>query len=148
MVDWLSFVGIDLKSGNLLTAWIDYWYDDAVFLGFSASTEGSTETHFVENWSFTSFGIQHVKPHIINLHNVLDNAVTKNPGIEVPTDIRNHGKSHKKVRLVVGVLGPVFFCAILFVFGYISVKKLKEGKTEINMQAELLKGPKQFSYKS
>nr|GEU50114.1 probable L-type lectin-domain containing receptor kinase S.7 [Tanacetum cinerariifolium] len=99
MVDWLSFVGIDLKSGNLLTSWIDYWYDDAMFLGFSGSTEGSTETHFVENWSFTSFGIQHVKPRIINLHNVLDNTVTKNPGIEVPTDIRNHDKSHKNIRI-------------------------------------------------
>nr|GEX50268.1 probable L-type lectin-domain containing receptor kinase S.7 [Tanacetum cinerariifolium] len=113
---------------------------DAMFLGFSVSTEGSTETHFVENWSFTSFGIRHVKPRIINLHNVLDNTVTKNPDIEVPTDIRNHDKSHKKVGSVVGVLGPVFFCAILIVFGYVSVKKLKEGKTEINMQAELFNG--------
>ncbi|XP_071699024.1 probable L-type lectin-domain containing receptor kinase S.7 [Rutidosis leptorrhynchoides] len=176
-VDCLS-VGIDLKSGNLITAWIDYWNDgktlkvflsessykplnpildieidltefvsDVMYLGFSASTEGSTETHYVENWSFTSFGIRHLNPRITNPHNVTDNTISKNPRIEVPNDPSNHSDHHKRIGLAVGILGPVFFCSVLVVFGYISVKKLKRAKTEMNIQAELLTGPKQFSYK-
>nr|XP_043622233.1 probable L-type lectin-domain containing receptor kinase S.7 [Erigeron canadensis] len=165
--------GIDLKSGNLITCWIDYWNDgknlkvflsessykplnpmldvddidltqflqDFMYLGFSASTEGSTDTHNVENWSFTSFGIRHLRTP----HNVTDNTV--NAGIQVPPDTSSN---HKRVGLAVGILGPVFFCAVLVVFGYFSIKKLKgkkDNKTEMNIQAELLTGPKQFSYK-
>ncbi|KAI3810274.1 hypothetical protein L1987_19885 [Smallanthus sonchifolius] len=168
-------VNVDLKSGNLITAWIDYWHDgrnlkvflsesskkpiypildmeidlsqflqEVMYLGFSASTEGSTETHFITNWSFTSFGIRHVKPRITNPHNVTDNTVSKNPTIEVPIDRNKH---HKKFGLAVGILGPVFFCSILVVFGFISFKKWRETKTDMNIQAELLTGPKQFSYK-
>ncbi|KAK8983349.1 hypothetical protein V6N11_073769 [Hibiscus sabdariffa] len=78
---------IDLKSGNLITAWIVYKNDlrvlnvflsystvkpqtpllsvdvdlsdylkEYVFVGFSASTEGSTAIHTIENWSFKTFG--------------------------------------------------------------------------------------------
>ncbi|KAK9057223.1 hypothetical protein SSX86_024590 [Deinandra increscens subsp. villosa] len=171
-------IGIDLKTGNLITAWIDYWHDgrnlkvflsesikkpiypildididlsqflqEVMYLGFSASTEGSTETHFIANWSFTSFGIRRSKPRITNPHNVADNTVSKNPAIEVPTDVSNHSKHHKKIGLAIGVLGPVFFCSVLVVFGYVSFKKWRESKTDMNIQAELLTGPKQFSYK-
>lgn len=173
-------IGIDLKSGKLITAWIDYWNDgknlkvflsesgkkpiypvldididlsqflqEVMYLGFSASTEGSTETHLIHNWSFTSFGIRHLKPRISNPHNVTDNTVSnaKNPVIEVPVVSGNGNRRHKKIGLVIGVLGPLFFCSVLIVFGYISVKKWRESKTDMNIQAELLTGPKQFSYK-
>ncbi|KAI3769198.1 hypothetical protein L6452_00298 [Arctium lappa] len=171
-------IGIDLKSENLITAWIDYWNDlknlkvflsdsgykpanpllevdtdlsgffqEFMYLGFSASTEGSTETHFIENWSFTSFGIRHLDPRIHNPHNVSDNTVSKNPTIGVPEDDRNNNNHHKKIGLTIGILGPVFFCGVLVVFGYISFKKWNRVKTDMNIQAELLTGPKQFSYK-
>lgn len=171
-------VGVDLKSGSLITAWIDYWSDEknlkvflsdssykpvnplldldidlseflqeVMYLGFSASTEGSTETHFVANWSFTSFGIRHRSPRISHPHNVTDNTISKNPAIEVPTDGNNHNKHHKKIGLAIGILGPVFFCSVLVVFGYISFKKWKDAKIEMSIQAELVTGPKQFSYK-
>ncbi|KAJ0733854.1 putative protein kinase RLK-Pelle-L-LEC family [Helianthus annuus] len=175
-----SLIGIDLKSGSYITAWIDYWHDgnnlkvflsesesnkkpiypildvdidlslyfqEAMYLGFSGSTEGSTEKHFVTNWSFTSFGIRHPKPRIGNPHNVSDDTVAKNPAIEVPNDVGDRNKKHKKIGLAVGVLGPVFFCSVLVVFGYVSVKKWRESKMDMNIQAELLTGPKQFSYK-
>ncbi|KAD3067320.1 hypothetical protein E3N88_35200 [Mikania micrantha] len=168
-------IGIDMKSGNSITAWIDYWHDgknlkvflsesidkpiypvldmdidlsqflqEIMYPGFSGSTEGSTETHTVTNWSFTSFGIRHAKPRISRPHNVTDNTVSKNPAIEVPTDA---GNRHKKIGLAIGILGPVFFCSVLIVFGYISFKKWRETKTDMSIQAELLTGPKQFSYK-
>ncbi|CAI9295444.1 unnamed protein product [Lactuca saligna] len=171
-------IGIDLKSGSMITAWIDYWNDgknlkvflsesaykpvnplldidtdlseylqEVMYLGFSASTEGSTETHFIESWSFTSFGIRHLNPRITNPHNVTDNTVSKNPAIDVPNDATNNNKHHKKMGLALGILGPVFFCAALVVFGYLSFKKWRGTKTDMNIQAELLTGPKQFSYR-
>ncbi|KAI7740759.1 hypothetical protein M8C21_001192 [Ambrosia artemisiifolia] len=191
-----SLIGIDLKSGNYITAWIDYWHDgrnlkvflseseseselnsndnnnknknkkkpvypvldvdidlsmhfeEVMYVGFSGSTEGSTETHFVTDWSFTSFGIRRVKPRIGSPHNVTENTVSKNPGIGVPgEDGDGNNKGNKKVGLVVGVVGPVFFCAVLVIFGYVSVKKWRESKMEVNIQAGLLSGPKEFSYK-
>ncbi|XP_076927554.1 putative L-type lectin-domain containing receptor kinase S.7 [Bidens hawaiensis] len=171
-------IGIDLKSGNYITAWIDYWHDgknlkvflsesskkpvypildvnidltpflqELMYVGFSGSTEGSTETHFITNWSFTSFGIRRVKPRITNPHNVTDNTISKNPEIEVPGEVGNRSNRHKKIGLTVGILGPVFFCSVLIVFGYVTVRKWREAKTDMNIQAELLTGPKQFSYK-
>ncbi|CAL9056896.1 unnamed protein product [Musa banksii] len=83
----LDSVGIDLKSGDLINAWIEYgggaagwtlevfvsystvrpadpvlsfpvdlgrYVDDFAFVGFSGSTQGSTEIHSVEWWSFSS----------------------------------------------------------------------------------------------
>ncbi|KAJ6886420.1 L-type lectin-domain containing receptor kinase S.7 [Populus alba x Populus x berolinensis] len=78
---------IDLKSGDLITAWVDYKNDLRVlevymsysslkpgnpiltvdidlseylkrdmYVGFSGSTEGSTELHLVANWSFRTSG--------------------------------------------------------------------------------------------
>ncbi|OAY73199.1 putative L-type lectin-domain containing receptor kinase S.7 [Ananas comosus] len=79
--------GIELKSGNTTTAWIDYYdgdnqleirlsysavkpekpvlslrvdlsehFEETMYVGFSASTEGSTELHTIKDWSFRTFG--------------------------------------------------------------------------------------------
>lgn len=80
----LGSAGIDLKSGNLINAWIEYDHrgvlqvfvsystvrpespildflldltqlvDEFMFVGFSGSTQGSTEIHSIESWSFSS----------------------------------------------------------------------------------------------
>ncbi|KAG0477050.1 hypothetical protein HPP92_013891 [Vanilla planifolia] len=79
----LTSAGIDFKSGNLVNVWIDYdrgvlqvsisysnvrpessiiafpvdlakYVDDLMFVGFSGSTQGSTEIHNIEWWSFSS----------------------------------------------------------------------------------------------
>ncbi|KAJ3676371.1 hypothetical protein LUZ60_003783 [Juncus effusus] len=80
----LETAGIDLKSGRLINAWIEYtkkgslqifisysalrpadpilsfpldlskYTDDVAFVGFSASTQASTEIHSIEWWSFSS----------------------------------------------------------------------------------------------
>ncbi|CAN1775743.1 L-type lectin-domain containing receptor kinase VIII.1 [Linum perenne] len=81
----LEAVDIDLKSGNLVNAWIDYdglgrvlkvsvsyssqkpkvpilsasldldpYVNDFMYVGFSGSTQGSTEIHSVDWWSFRS----------------------------------------------------------------------------------------------
>ncbi|CDP13714.1 unnamed protein product [Coffea canephora] len=166
-------LGISLKSGNLIFTWIDYkneekkldvflsyssfkpgvpllkvdidlsgYLKDFMYLGFSGSTEGSTELHFIENWSFRTRGFRPVRPRI-HPHNVTENSVPLNPPIPVSDPGNRH---HRRLGLGFGIAGPAFFCAVLVVFGWISVNKWKENKTEKTLKAELVTGPRQFSY--
>ncbi|KAL4341606.1 hypothetical protein GQ457_08G007740 [Hibiscus cannabinus] len=165
---------IDLKSGNLITAWIVYKNDlrvlnvflsystvkpqtpllsvdvdlsgylkEYVFVGFSASTEGSTAIHTIENWSFKTFGFLPVRPKS-HPHNVSGTSVTIIP--TVPTS-NAPNKHHSRLGLGLGIAGPAFFFVALSVFGYISVKKWKDTRVEKNLKAEILAGPREFSYK-
>ncbi|KAL3508361.1 hypothetical protein ACH5RR_027762 [Cinchona calisaya] len=166
-------LGVSLKSGSLITAWIDYknekkrlevflnyssvkpeepllkvdidlsdYLKEFMYLGFSGSTEGSTELHFIENWSFKTLGFMPVRPRT-HPHNVSENIVPLNPPIPVSDSGNKH---HRRLGLGFGIAGPAFFCAVLVAFGWISVKKWKENKTEKNLKAELVTGPRQFSY--
>lgn len=165
---------IDLKSGNLITAWIDYlnekkklevflsyssfkpdepllnvdidlsdYLKEFMFVGFSASTEGSTELHYIENWSFQTLGFRPVGPRI-HPHNVSDNTVPLKPPFPVSDSGNRH---HKRIGLGLGIGCPAFFCAVLVVFGWVSVKKWRGIKTDKSLKAELMAGPRQFNYK-
>ncbi|XP_010252781.1 PREDICTED: probable L-type lectin-domain containing receptor kinase S.7 [Nelumbo nucifera] len=169
-----TLLGIDLKSGNLITTWIDYKDDQkklnvwmsysnskpekpvlsadtdlsdylkgVIYAGFSASTEGSTELHLIQDWTFQTFGFQPVKPWY-QPHNVSDNSVTVTPLIPASNST---SKRRKKLGLGFGIAGPAFFCVVLLVFGWISLKKWKEIRTDKSFKSELLKGPREFSYK-
>ena len=165
---------IDLKSGNSITAWIDYKNDkqelnvslsysktkpenpilsvnfdlsdhlkEVMYLGFSASTEGSTELHLIENWSFSTFGFVPARPRS-RPHNVSENTVTVMP--ENP--VSNHSnKHHNKIGFGLGIAGPAFFCVVLAVFGYVTVRKWRGIRTQMSFKAELLAGPREFNYK-
>lgn len=166
--------GIDLRTGISFTTWIDYnndrknlevfltrshskpdypildmeidlssYFQEYMYLGFSASTDGSTETHLIENWSFKSFGIKHFNPRIKDPHNVTDNTVVKNP----PIYDSGNDNFRKKIRFGLEVSGPVFLFAVLVFFGYISVKKLKSIRSEMNIKSEVTKSPREFSYR-
>ena len=167
---------IDLKSGKLITAWIEYKNDqkklkvflsysrfkpqnpvlvvgvdlseylkELKYVGFSASTEGSTELHLIESWSFKTFGLVPVPPRLHFLpHNVSDDTVMIPP----PGAVSDSGnKGHKKLGLGFGIAGPVFFCIVLSVFGYVSVKKWRGMRREKSFKADIRTGPRQFSYK-
>ncbi|KAL7103340.1 hypothetical protein ACP275_08G173600 [Erythranthe tilingii] len=168
---------INLKSGNVITAWIDYSNDNRktdvflsystfkpetsilsvdldlsdylkefMFVGFSASTEGSTELHYIENWSFRTLGFRQTKPRI-HPHNVSDTTVPPlNPPPQIPVSDSNN-RRHKSIGLGLGIGIPSFFCVVLIVFGYVSVKKWKGTKTEKILKSELITGPRQFDYK-
>ncbi|KAK0599703.1 hypothetical protein LWI29_007813 [Acer saccharum] len=166
--------GIDLKSGNLITTWIDYKNDlrvlkvfmsyttskpekpvltvdvdlseylkEVMYVGFSASTEGSTELHLIEDWSFRSFGFLPVRSRL-HPHNVSDSSVTTVPDLPIANSTNKH---HHKVGLGFGIAGPAFFCVVLAVFGYISVKKWKGMRIGKGQKTELVAGPREFSYK-
>ncbi|KAK4803643.1 hypothetical protein SAY86_003460 [Trapa natans] len=169
-----SLSGIDLKSGNSITAWIDYESDqrsllvflsntnqkpvepllsvdidlspylkDPVYPGFSASMEGSTELHLIKSWSFETFGFLPIRPRS-HPHNVSDSSVIGRPPISVP---QSGSKHHKRLALGLGITGPAFFCAILIVFGYVTLRKWKKIKKVKSFKAEIVTGPREFSYK-
>lgn len=166
---------IDLKSGDLITSWIDYKNDLRVlkvymsysslkpgnpiltvdidlseylkrdmYVGFSGSTEGSTELHLIANWSFRTFGFLPVNPNS-NRHNVSDSSVTVTTPVLPISNAAN--KRHKRLGLGLGIAGPAFFCAFLVAFGYFSVSKWQKIKRVKSLKAELVTGPKEFSYK-
>ncbi|KAI8557471.1 hypothetical protein RHMOL_Rhmol04G0013600 [Rhododendron molle] len=158
---------LDLKSGELITAWIDYksglnrlnvflsyssfkpnfpllsvdidlsdYLKDYVFVGFSASTEGSTELHLIENWSFHKYGFRPTSGH-----NVSDSSVIGPPIPDSPN------KHHRRIGLALGIAGPAFFCAFLVIFGWVSVRKWRGVRMEKSFKAELMTGPRQFNYR-
>ncbi|KAL4325067.1 hypothetical protein GQ457_11G012350 [Hibiscus cannabinus] len=165
---------IDLKSGNLITAWVVYKNDlgvlnvflsystvkpptpllsvdidlsgylkKYVFVGFSASTEGSTAIHTIENWSFKTFGFLPVRPKS-HPHNVSGSSVTIIPTVPASNTPNKH---HKRLGLGLGIAGPAFLFVVLVVFGYVSVKKWKDTRVQKNLKAEILAGPREFSYR-
>ncbi|XVE80548.1 hypothetical protein DITRI_Ditri14bG0148900 [Diplodiscus trichospermus] len=165
---------VDLKSGNLITAWIDYrnnlkvlnvflsysalkprkpllsvaidlssYLKEDMFVGFSASTEGSTEVHLIHNWSFKTFGFLPVRPRS-HPHNVSDSSVTVISNVPVSNSTNKH---HKRLGLGFGIAGPAFFFVVLAAFGYVSVKKWKNMRTEKCLKSDILTGPREFSYR-
>ncbi|KAK3128983.1 hypothetical protein QOZ80_6BG0469490 [Eleusine coracana subsp. coracana] len=178
----LADAGIDLKSGNLTTAWIDYRAADRrleVFLsyspfpkptrpvlsvdvdlsaylakeamyyvGFSASTEGSTQTHTITDWTFRTFGV----PVDAATTTITNNNVSEQ---DVPVTAVAAPRK-KKVGLALGILGPVALAVAFVFFAWVSMKKLLEltsSRPRHNdgtgcFSADLvLKGPRKFSYK-
>ncbi|EXB36054.1 putative L-type lectin-domain containing receptor kinase S.7 [Morus notabilis] len=165
---------ISLKSGNAITAWIDYKKDqeklkiflsysnlkpdnpvlsvdidlskylkENMYLGFSASTEGSTELHLIENWSFSTYGFLKLRSRL-NPHNVSDNTVMMTPMIPARNSSSN---DHKRLGLGLGIAGPAFFLVVLVVFGYVSLRKWKSFKTQKSFKSDVLAGPREFTYR-
>ncbi|KAE8693563.1 putative L-type lectin-domain containing receptor kinase S.7 [Hibiscus syriacus] len=168
---------IDLKRGNFITAWIVYNNDlrvlnvflsystvkpptpllsvdidlygylkKYVFIGFSASTEGSTAIHTIENWSFKTFDFLPVRPKS-HPHNVSGSSVTSVTITSIVPASNTPNKHHRRLGLGLGIAGPAFFFVVLAVFGYVSVKKWKDTRVQKNLKAEILAGPREFSYK-
>ncbi|CAI0437733.1 unnamed protein product [Linum tenue] len=199
----LDSVDIDLKSGDLVNAWIDYdgpgrvlevsvsysnqkpkepilsagldldqYVDDFMYVGFSGSTQGSTEIHSVEWWSFTSLFDSTPPappppppPPSITLLSPAADSVKSPPPSLPPTGPKsissNQGKSSKPSSschnnlckkgpgAVAGVVTASAFLAVfagvlLWAFSK-RVKKVKK-KSE-SFASEVIKMPKEFTYK-
>ncbi|XP_058115236.1 probable L-type lectin-domain containing receptor kinase S.7 [Magnolia sinica] len=170
--------GIDLKSGNLITAWIDYkndqkrlmvWlsyssfkpekpllsvkfnlskdFNDIMYAGFSGSTEGSTELHLIEEWSFRTFGFRPSNSQS-QPRNVSDSSGRIIPVTPVVPASNSTHKFHRTLALGLGITGGlIVFCAILIVFGWVSAKKWKPIRTGKSFRSEIMKGPRPFTYR-
>jgi serine/threonine protein kinase len=171
----LAASGVDLKSGNLTTAWIDYrsgdrrlevflsyavatkpkrpvlsvavdlspYLKEAMYVGFSASTEGSTQQHTIKEWTFQTFGF----PPTAN--SSFESNATSNSSEPATVPVSNAANSHKRVGLALGILGPVALAVAFVFFAWVSIKKLIQltSRNDAAFSPELLKGPRKFSYK-
>jgi serine/threonine protein kinase len=172
----LGSYGVDLKSGNLTTAWIDYsskdcqlniWLaytnvkpDNPVFsintdlsknfiefmyVGFSASTEGSTELHMIRDWTFQTFGFPSV-----NLSSNGNQISTNGSVGTIPNITFNNSNvtSHKRLSLALGILGPLALCFVFALFMWVTIKKIIQlTRKKEGFASEVLKGPRKFTYK-
>nr|GLL34610.1 L-type lectin-domain containing receptor kinase VIII.1-like [Ipomoea trifida] len=170
----LGSAGVDLKSGDLVNSWIDYagpsqqlsvyvsysnlkpkaplltvplnlneHVSEFMFVGFSGSTQGSTEVHAVEWWSFTSSSFD-------------DGNTAKSPPPTTappPPPEKKTGKCRSLCKegpgAVVGVVtaGAFFLCLAGVLFVWLYCKKVKRVKKTETLGAEIIKMPKEFSYR-
>ncbi|WOL17191.1 putative L-type lectin-domain containing receptor kinase S.7 [Canna indica] len=175
-VDLTPF-GIDLESGKLITAWIEYrqnltslkvWlgysgekprdpvlattvdlskhFAEHMYVGFSASTEGSTEVHTVQDWTFQTSGPSIVADRTSAApHNFSGSSWSVMPAIPIAN---SRDSSRKKLSLGLVLIAPAAFGVAFIVFVWVSVRKwmeLKAGEEEFN--SEFLTGPRKFSYR-
>ncbi|KAE9596408.1 hypothetical protein Lal_00048732 [Lupinus albus] len=171
--------GIDLKSGNTITCWIDYKTDqnsllvflsystspkpfdpvlslnidlqqhlkDVMYVGFSASTQGSTELHRIHSWSFKTIGFFPARPKRLHPHNVSDNSVSTVTVGDVNGSSSIKNRHSKRLGISVSVAGPAFFFVLFVVLGYFSVKKWRGVKRGKSFKNEFVACPREFAYK-
>ncbi|KAL9230017.1 hypothetical protein vseg_005418 [Gypsophila vaccaria] len=114
-----------------------------VYVGFSGSTEGSTEVHLIESFGFETKGFVPLRPRFRS-HNVSDSSVVVTPPIVEPKS----KNQWKRIGFGLGVAGAGLCFILLVVFGcVVSVRKRKEVKEQKSFNAELVCNPREFSYK-
>ncbi|XP_061347089.1 L-type lectin-domain containing receptor kinase VIII.1-like [Gastrolobium bilobum] len=195
----LDSIGIDLKSGDLVNAWIEFngsnkglnvwvsysnlkpkdpilsmnldvdqYLSDFMYVGFSGSTQGSTETHSVEWWSFSSSfdsrpaGSEAAAPPppAVSLMNPTANSVKSPPPSLAPSASSNEEQKERQsschnglckqgLGAVAGVVSAGAFVLALFAGALIWFysKKVKHVNESASLGSEVIKVPKQFSYK-
>ncbi|CAI9760705.1 unnamed protein product [Fraxinus pennsylvanica] len=152
----------------------EYVANDFMFVGFSGSTQGSTEIHSIEWWSFSSSFDENPKsnsvvppeippppPPTSTLMNPTANTVNPPPPALAPAanstsshETKTSGKCHSQLckdgpGAVVGVVtaGAFFlaFCTLVVIWAY--NKKFKGVKKSETLASDVIRMPKEFSYK-
>lgn len=168
-------LGIDLTSGNPITAWIDYYGDDQrlkVWVGYSSakperpvlSTRFGLSKHFAEYMyvGFSASAAMSAEVHLIeswsfqtfglpslNLSSGTPHNVSNTLWslILVRPDPKPGKSSHKKLSLGLGIMAPAAICVALVLFVYVSLKKRMEIKTDKeSFKPEFTSGPREFRY--
>ncbi|XP_057433902.1 probable L-type lectin-domain containing receptor kinase S.7 [Lotus japonicus] len=122
------------------------YFKENLHVGFSGSTEGSTELHQIVSWSFESFQLE---PQNQSLHNVSSGSSPVSVAVDGnPASNSNSTKNRSGKRFAIGfcvaIVGPVLFCLVLSVLGYVSFRKWSNmRKQKKNFGA----CPKEFGYK-
>ncbi|KAH7519062.1 hypothetical protein ACOSP7_029629 [Xanthoceras sorbifolium] len=158
-----------------LTLDLDQYVNDFMYVGFSGSTQGSTEIHSIEWWSFSSSIDQSntgsgssspswpPPPPTTNLMNPTANTVKSPPPSLAPsgsdsgssaTQRSSKSSCHNQLckqgaGAVAGVVtASAFFlalCAVVLI--WIFSKRFKHVKKSESFASEVIKTPKEFSYK-
>ncbi|KAL5199532.1 hypothetical protein ABZP36_020735 [Zizania latifolia] len=140
----LSYSGVK-PSRPVLSMSVDLspYLKDAMYVGFSASTEGSTQQHTIKEWTFQTFGLPPGSNASFSnaTNNVSAQAVTGEAAASAGA-VRK-----KRFGLAVGILGPIALAFAFVFFAWVSIKKLIELTSRKDALPELVKGPRKFSYK-
>ncbi|XP_057779081.1 L-type lectin-domain containing receptor kinase VIII.1-like [Salvia miltiorrhiza] len=169
---YVSYSNLKPKE-PVLSAAVDlgeYISDDFMFVGFSGSTQGSTEVHSIEWWSFASSfdetpsyssSTPPPPPPTASLLNPTAETVNPPPPPSVAPPPENStwtsessGKCHNQLcksgaGAVVGVVTAgafvLGFCALGLIWAY--NKKFKRQKKADIVASDVIKTPKEFGYK-
>ncbi|XP_051203701.1 probable L-type lectin-domain containing receptor kinase S.7 [Lolium perenne] len=123
-----------------------------MYVGFSASTEGSTQQHTIKEWTFRTFGLPSPATTTTNASSATGNDSEHAPPSVVTTNA-SAATRKKRFGLAISILGPVALAAAFAFFAWVSVKKLLEltsfrrNKHALLLPELLLKGPRKFSHK-
>ncbi|KAE8777280.1 putative L-type lectin-domain containing receptor kinase S.7 [Hordeum vulgare] len=143
----LSYSGVKPKRAVFSVA-VDLspYLREAMYVGFSASTEGSTQQHTIKEWTFQTFGL----PPATNA-STFTNATSNVSEPAVPGVAAASGGATSKKRFgrAITILGPVALAVAFVFFACVSVKKLAEltSRKDAIFLPGLLKGPRKFSHK-
>ncbi|KAI9086257.1 hypothetical protein K1719_031711 [Acacia pycnantha] len=196
----LDSVGIDLKSGDLVNAWIEFngstkgfniwvsysnlrpkdpllsfdldldqYVNDLMYVGFSGSTQGSTEVHSLQWWSFSSSfesnspsgsgSLAPPPPPTLSTMNSTASSVKSPPPSLAPTASNTQPENSKSSchnelckqnpGAVAGVVtaGAFVLAVLAGAFIWVYSKKVKHVKKSESLASEIIKMPKEFSYK-
>ncbi|XP_057440749.1 probable L-type lectin-domain containing receptor kinase S.7 [Lotus japonicus] len=144
---FLSYSSVSKPFDPVLRVTVDLseHLKDPMYIGFSASSsDGSSELHLVENWSFRSFGFVPVRPSSRAPHNVSDSTVGLTVAGEGAKKQGNRKQGKNRVGVGFAVAGPVFFCAVFSFLGYLSVRKWKKGVKKVTITNLKKPGPSPF----
>ncbi|KAI4300251.1 hypothetical protein L6164_033648 [Bauhinia variegata] len=168
---WVSYSNLKPKDPFLsFNLDLDQYVNDLMYVGFSGSTQGSTEIHKIEWWSFSSSfdsnppsgpGSLAPPPPTVSLMNPTANSVKAPPPSLAPSSnsIANTQKDSKSSchnglckqgpGAVAGVVTAGAFVLALFAGAFIWVysKKVKHVKKSESFPSEIIKMPKEFSYR-
>ncbi|CAH8313102.1 unnamed protein product [Eruca vesicaria subsp. sativa] len=167
---WITYDG----SGRVLTVYVSYsnvkpkspvlsvplnldrYVSDSMFVGFSGSTQGSTEIHSIDWWSFaSSFGSSESEsPPPLSDSPSPSSPPPSTPiaGIKPAADPSSPCRNKlckKSPAAVAGVVTAGAFFLALFAGAMIWVysKKIKYNRKEESFSSEIMKSPREFTYK-
>ncbi|GER47219.1 lectin protein kinase family protein [Striga asiatica] len=125
----------------------DHLTNDSAYVGFSASTQGSTEGHTIQWWSFKSSlspNPAHSNPAGLNTPSPAPQAQIANP-----TPPHDEKKVLRSGTIAGVVTASAFFLAFFaFAFVWVYHKKFKGENTKSEtLGSDVIKMPKEFTYK-
>lgn len=167
---WINYDG----SGRVLTVYVSYsnvkpkspilsvpldldrYVSDSMFVGFSGSTQGSTEIHSIDWWSFSSsFESSGSPPPMSNSPppsspaSIVPSVSTVRRKTADPSSSCRNKLCKKSPAAVAGVVtaGAFFLALFAGVIIWVYSKKIKYNRKSETFASEIIKSPREFTYK-